>query len=175
MKAEDIFSKFGKIIKENKVLCYAILIAVIITYGYEITNWTLTLDEEIWSYATKATLAKAWIGDGRWGTALLKLILPTYKVLPFFNGICAIFVLGIGAFLVGYIFQQYIASKTAGLAAAIVFLTIPLHSYYLMFDSFSVEISIGCVLALLSGYYCIEGCFKKKKNKIMLLIIMIIK
>ena len=163
MKSEGVFEKMGKILKENKILCYALIIAAVITYGYEITNWTLTVDEEIWSHTTKNIFAKGAVGDGRWGIALLKLILPYHKVLPFFNGISAVLILMVCAFLTAYIFQHYIECKAAGVIAALVFLTTPIHSFYLMFDTIAVELAIGCALALLSGYYCMEGCFRRKK------------
>ena len=162
----QLFYNVSHIIREQKALLYSVIVAVIVTYGYEISNWTLTIDEEIWSYSTKNNFARGWIGDGRWGIALLKTILPTHKVIPFFNSLCAVIVLGISAFLIGYIFQKYISSKAASIIAALVFVTIPIHSYYLMFDTFAVEVSIGLVLAILSGYYCVDGCMEKRKKRV---------
>lgn len=155
-------------IKKNKGIFYAVLIAAIITYGYEIANWTLTIDEEIWSYVTKIEFARGWIGDGRWGIALLKLVLPFHKVLPFFNDLCAVIVIGISAFFVGIIFQTYVPSKLAAISAAVMFVTMPIHSYYLMFNTFAVELSIGFFVVIISGYYCVQWCFDNQITKMII-------
>lgn len=164
---DTLWDKALNIFKGQKSLLYSVIVAIIVTYGYEISNWTLTIDEEIWSYSTKYQFARGWSGDGRWGIALLKMILPTHKVLPFFNSLCAVIVLGMCAFVIGYIFQKYISSKFASIAAVVIFVTIPLHSYYLMFDTFSTELSIGFLLAIVSGYYCVNGCIEKKKKSVL--------
>lgn len=155
-------------IRKNKWIFYAVMIAAVLTYGYEIANWTMTIDEEIWSYVTKIEFARGWIGDGRWGIALLKLVLPFHKVLPFFNGLCAVIVVGISAFFLGSIFQTYIPSKLAAIGAAIMFVTMPIHSYYLMFDTFAVELGIGFLVVIISGYYCVQWCFDNQISKLII-------
>ena len=161
-----------KRIKDNIYILIILGIVAIITYGFEISNWTLTVDEEIWSHVDKFTFAKGWIGDGRWGIALLKLILPTYKVLPFFNGILAVIVLTASSFFVALTFLNFFKSNIGATISAVIFLTMPIHSYYLMFDTFSVEISIGIFCALLSAYNVWYAVLHNKYKKMIISLVL---
>lgn len=144
-----------KYFKSNKNMFLIIIFAAILTYGYEITNWTISLDEELFSYIERQRSVKLWIGDGRWGIALLKAILPSYKVMPFWNAALSIVVLVIVTGMLCYTLQIEIKSKYAGLCAAIIFITMPAHSFWLAFDTYTLEISIGYLAAILSGYFYI--------------------
>lgn len=162
-----------KFVNNNKNVIIILVLYAIITYGYEITNWTLTIDEEILSFKNKSDFAKGWIGDGRWGLALLKLLLPSHKVLPYFNGICTVLILIICALAFSYIIYKKIPNTTTVLVTSIMFITMPLHSYYIMFDTFSVEIAVGFFCAIISAYICSEASIKKDKFKIVVAIILL--
>lgn len=165
--------KIKQFLEKNKYTLILLVGYSFITYGYEITNWTLTIDEEIHSYKDKTTFAKGWIGDGRWGLGILKLILPSHKVLPYFNGILAVIILIMCALMLGYIVQKYISHKVVMTTVSVIFLTVPLHSYYLMFDTFSVEILVGFMSAIMSGYFCTEAGIKKSKVQEVIAIILL--
>ena len=162
-----------KFINNKKNAIIILVLFAIITYGYELTNWTLTIDEEIFSFRTKSDFAKAWVGDGRWGLGLLKLLLPSHKVLPYFNGVCAVIVLIICALVFSYIVYRIIPNTKTVIIASVMFITMPIHSYYLMFDTFSVEIAVGFLCAIMSAYICTESNLKKDKLKIAIAIILL--
>ncbi len=152
--------KYLENLKESKVYIFIILMFSFLTYGYEITNFTLTIDEEIWSYCDKNAIVKAWIGDGRWGIALWKAIFPTRFVLPFFNGLLAVCILTVCAVIFFMYFKSYFENKAAAVISACVFLTMPLHTFYLMFDTFSVEVAAAYMFAILSGILSVKSCFE---------------
>lgn len=154
--------EFFAYVRNKKVVVIAVLMTILLAYGFEISNWTMTIDEEIHAHREKLQFAIQWIGDGRWGITILKTILPTHFVLPFFNGIMAVVTLGLSALLIAYIFYNYGYSVYSQFSAAILFISCPIFSYYLMFDTFSVELSIGILFAIISAfctsqYSCISG------------------
>lgn len=154
--------KIKKWLSDYFIEIIIIITFMVITYGYEITNWTLTIDEEMHSYINRITSYKSWITEGRWGIGLFKLILPTYQILPFWNGFVAVFLLGIGAFWICKVTDWFKVGLMGHIIAIISFICMPVYSFYLMFDTYSVEVSIGIVLAVIGAYKVVESiCYNR--------------
>jgi len=77
---------FERLINELKAnrywLCYLILIAVI-GFAYELFNFSLTIDEELYAGMKHASEAVGWVQQGRWGMYLLSFLFPVNPIIPF--------------------------------------------------------------------------------------------
>lgn len=156
-------------IKENYIELFVLIVFIVLTYGYEISNWTMTIDEEINSNISRYKSFVGWSTQGRWGIGLIKLILPTYQVLPFWNGFLAIIVLALGALIICKICDWFKVGVLEHCVAIMFFISVPIHSFYLMFDTYSVEVSIGICLALWAGYSTILSlCYTGKRKDLII-------
>lgn len=77
----DIFLiNFHKYIKKNSVVLFGLGIIALITYGFELFNLNLTVDEEFHAFLEGPL--SLWIGEGRWGMYLLNKFLLPYAIIP---------------------------------------------------------------------------------------------
>jgi len=139
----DFFKKFAY---ENRyIIAFSFLLAVI-SYGYELFNFTLSIDEEVDSFTT-ATNSVIFIGIGRWGLYFLNLIFKPFSVLPYFPSLIALFCIAMTSVL-------FIANEKGNLSGKLIFSTIfithPIHSYYLAFNTTSMYYTMGMVVATLA-------------------------
>ena len=59
----------------------AFVLAVTMTYGFEIFSFHLTLDEELFGEATQGSYALLWLAQGRWAMGALTMLVPS-PVVP---------------------------------------------------------------------------------------------
>ncbi|MGS0505986.1 glucosyltransferase domain-containing protein [Citrobacter sp. MAL-2] len=117
------------------------LVCALFVYGYEITNFTLSIDEEFFdNYYQTITL-------GRWGHALLRSYILPEPFTPFFTIIFSVCLLALAATLSASIAKLDVY-KTSLIAA--VYVSIPQYAYQLEFANQSDTVSIGMVLCTLS-------------------------
>ncbi len=67
-------------LRDRGLWAFALVLAVLV-YGPELANFSLSIDEEVHSYAPD--IWKNWASQGRWGMALLTYTLPPLWPLPF--------------------------------------------------------------------------------------------
>src|SRR5918993_1920064 len=65
---------------------------LLLLYGYEIFNFSLSIDEEV--FLDRNQWARMVVGHGRWGTALLTRIFPPFGNIPMISTI--LFCVGVG-------------------------------------------------------------------------------
>lgn len=91
LSSPDFNQKIGRLYggAHSDVVPYFVLAAVVfLSYGYEIFNFNLTIDEEI--HAINSGKWNEWITQGRWGMALLNYVLlpnPITPVVSMFLGV----------------------------------------------------------------------------------------
>lgn len=145
-----------KFLSAHKIVFFAVIFITILAYGYEIANFTLSIDEELVIRNTDWNPPIAWIKQGRPSIVLIKLLFNTVSVIPFWNTFMAISVL-FGATVAWFqVFSKYITQKIKGVAFFIfcsIFLTMPIHAEYMVFSTYNFEVSIGFLLAALSTLF----------------------
>lgn len=149
----NLFMKFDSLLidfyKRNKILIlYSILISII-TYGYELFNFTLSIDEEIQSFRA-ASGNTIWIEQGRWMTYFINLLVLPHSIIPYFTTLIAILCIAISAVL---IINSFGGNLTSQLVFSTIFISIPSHTYYLAFNTFNASCGIGVVMVVLSYIY----------------------
>ncbi len=78
----DLASKFFT--KEIKILFLVSLACSLLCFGYELFNFSFSIDEELAAYQHNEDYWKAWLGQGRWGMGLLVFLLPAdISYMPF--------------------------------------------------------------------------------------------
>lgn len=60
--------------------CVAAVVVFMLVYGVELSNFSLSIDEEIASSIT--TTAAAWLSQGRWGMGVVTWVLPNFEAIP---------------------------------------------------------------------------------------------
>ncbi len=127
------------------VFIWTFMLAVI-AYGYELFNFSLSPDEELNSFI-KAADATVYPEVGRWGIYFLRQLLSADSVLPYFPFLIAILCLAASA---AVFITQFRMNLYAKLIFAIVFVTHPIHTYYLGFNTSNMYYTIGMLLTVLA-------------------------
>lgn len=133
-------------LKENSNLIIAFIFVALVSYGFELFNLNLTVDEEY--YANATSVGVGWIGQGRWGMYFLNKYLLPYNVLPFVPLGIALFFQIIGILLT---FKSWgIENKFDQFSIGIVSLTFPGLAYVYTFSTLNYGVGIGFFFVSLS-------------------------
>jgi len=126
------------------------LISYFFVYGYEVTSFTLSIDEE------QLDNFRQTLSLGRWGHALLHHYLLPEPYIPFFTISLAIIILAINASLAASYLEL---SKYHSIAFVIMLAALPQLAYQLEFNNQADTIAISLLLSTLSL------CILQTKNK----------
>lgn len=134
------------------LVVFAIAVALI-TYGYEITNFTLSIDEEVHSFCTRNW--RMWISQGRWGMGVLVYIFPHgLSIIPFL----ATFLFAIGLALSAVIFSMISTNTREGaIIFTGIFVTSPIWVHIAEFNTLSWGFSIGLIVTAIATMYVNAG------------------
>jgi len=126
-----------KISTANARLAFFSICTILVTYGFALTNYSLTVDNEVPAYPDSS------LSLGRWGTNLIH-----YHIFhghdPYITLLLSLLILGVAAASISDIF------KLRGLPAYIfcgLFLTFPQMAYQMVFIMQSVGIALGFLLS----------------------------
>lgn len=158
-------------VNNNKgVIIFSFLVAIF-TYGYELFNFTLSIDEEIDSFRTAAE-ATVYLDVGRWGIYFLNQVLTPESLMPYFPFLMAITFLATSAILFITHFKFNFFAK---LIFSTVFITHPIHTYYLGFNTSAMYYGVGMVLTALSFLaYNAESSNQNAKHTLNLLSVLLL-
>ncbi len=148
LKDEEKLRQFTERVKtfflqKLAIIIIAFLLAIF-SYGYELFNFTLSIDDETGSFLSASETINH-ILTGRWGSYFLNFFLSPHAVLPYFPillSLCSLVIVAI-LFTTSEKF-----SLSASIIFSIIFITHPLHSYYLAFNT--PFFGIGMALATLA-------------------------
>jgi hypothetical protein len=125
-----------------RLLVVFAIFAALLTYGYEIGNFSLSIDEEIHSF--NSDIWRAWISQGRWGMGVLVYVLPHgLSFIPFLST----FLFAVGLGLSAVALSTVVASGREGaIAFTGIFVTSPIWLHIGEFNTFSWGFSIGLMV-----------------------------
>jgi hypothetical protein len=153
----DAAAGLARFVREH-VAAVAVAAAVaLLGYGFELTHFTLSIDEEL--FPGSASLSQ-WVAQGRFGVALLKLVSGHVHVVPFFGLFVSLTALVGSAFVWLYAYQGASGHRPESAVTLVfpaLYLSCPAFAYYLSFETFDVEVSIGIVLAALATLFFVRG------------------
>ena len=114
---------------------------LLLLYGYEIFNFTLSIDEEV--FEDKNQWARMIAGHGRWGSALLTRVFPPFGNIPMISTILFCVGLGISAYVLARVFFR---KHSAQYAFAGMFVAYPVWPHIAEFSISAWCASIGVVV-----------------------------
>jgi hypothetical protein len=156
------------LIRNRTIIIYSFLFAVI-AYGYELFNFSLSIDEEGYLFKN-ATEEMHWIRLGRWGTYLINIALFPHSLLPFLPTLISICCIAFASVLFVNSEEGDLQSK---IIFSLIFISYPLHSYYIAFSTLSASLGIGVVLSVL-GFLLVKESLKDSTQKIILILAAIV-
>ncbi|WP_305025431.1 glucosyltransferase domain-containing protein [Paenibacillus lacisoli] len=130
-----------------------LVFAVLFAYGFAMTHYTLSIDEEV---ALELGSQYSWSGQGRFGITLLKDIFNFWNTNSVTSTLLAVTLLSISGLVWGYSFHTTRSYRddqrmdAAGLIAVLLFVTFPVHAENVGFSMMSFELGIGWVAAALA-------------------------
>lgn len=172
MPRETDFFEFAH---ANRTLFLLTLAVGFFVYGYEITNFSLSIDEE---WALLDGVSANYIRQGRWGIALLKHTLFPEGLIPFFSAAVSVIFLSCAAILLQHIFRLEGYSRYL---FCLLFIAFPQFAYqmeflmqadcvafgmltsvfsYMLFKRFAAEKKTGYFLAALCVYAFSISCYQ---------------
>ncbi len=124
---------------------YVVLGAVLLlSYGYEIFNFNLTIDEEI--HALNSGKWNEWIAQGRWGMALLNYVLLPNPITPVVSTFLG--VVGIAFGLMFFVKDSFNLSQQGVLGVTALAVTTPTLAFTLTFSTLAY--GVGCAFLAIS-------------------------
>lgn len=141
--------------KNNKVLIGLIIIAALLTWGYELTNFTRTIDDE--QTFSRGINVKLWISQNRFTIAAIRALIP-YEIIPYWHTFLFIVITCITGVFIAFFVDQIISNKLASTCAAVIFVSMPVHVYYESFSMYCEEMALAYLLTALSVYCVFQWC-----------------
>jgi hypothetical protein len=123
------------------------IILLLLLYGYEIFNFSLSPDEELYGYVYEHNWWLAAIAQGRWGMSLLDRVFPTMGNIPVLPTVVFCAGLGVSGCVLA---RVLVRNHSAQLAFVGIFVSSPLWPHLAEFNITSWQIGIGFVLLTLS-------------------------
>lgn len=137
-------------IKHNRYwLGYLGLISVI-AFGYELFNFSLTIDEELYAVKTSTSQAVDWVPEGRWSMYLLSFLFPVNSIIPFVPLLVTLYFSALSFAVVTRIFSA--KRSLADYIAAPFFIACPVLYYSYSFNTLNYGLGIGFFAGALSLY-----------------------
>lgn len=125
------------------------LLLAILIYGFELTHFTLSVDEAIWpdhNYSMS-------IAIGRWMYVLLKLYIFPKPYIPFFTTFITLIFLAVAASIIAKSFNFNLSKS---LIFSSFFIGLPQFAYQLEYTIQSDTVALGLILTSLGFYYFIS-------------------
>lgn len=123
-----------------------------LVYGVEISNFGLSIDEEIATFLVDSGLG--WVQQGRWGMALLNLALPNFEAIPLLSTIL---------FGAGLVFATWRAicdfslTRPQAYLFAAVHVGFPVWLHIVQFNTLAGGFGFGLAAAVLGGAAAARG------------------
>lgn len=151
--AGDLASKFFN--KEIKILLLVSLAFSLLCFGYELFNFSFSIDEELAVYHHNENNWKAWLGQGRWGMGFLVFLLPAdICYMPFVS--TALFCLGtcLAAVICSGLFFKEISGRAVFCA---LFVTNPILPHLAQFNTFAHGVGLGYLLCAIGLWMVLDN------------------
>lgn len=117
-----------------------VLASILSLYGYELFGFTLSVDEELYSFETST--GHAWVNQGRWGMALINAILPPISAIPFVSTL----IFGCGLALSALNFATLLKlDREKSAFFCLLFVAFPTWPHVAEFNTLSFGVGVGLV------------------------------
>lgn len=150
-------SNFLQYLKESKLLILILSLFIFFAYGFPLTQFTLSIDEENAMFSEDDYAISVWSEQGRYGISLIKYIFNTIHGNSLTNTFLALVFLLVTALIWAYNFNivRKVKQKwdTGALIFTLVFLTFPAYAENIGFSMMSFEFGFGWIAIAVSGLF----------------------
>lgn len=150
MKTTGLPPSSTSVIEAAKPFFFLALSVSILSYGYEIFNYSLTLDEDTAGLRTAYEML-TYVRQGRWGSYLLNILVQPSSVMPYFPTALAVLLLSAAAALLAVTEQL---PRAAALSLCAIAASSPVNSFWLQFNNASPYYALGILLTCQSYALC---------------------
>ncbi len=133
-------------IRQNKFLMMLSIMVVSFSYGYELTSFSLSMDEEL-EALENALPPLIYVSLSRYGIFILKSLTDDIPVLPYIPFAISLLLLALSNVILTYLGRLTFGSSVV---FTLLFLSSPVFSYYLLFNTINAQISFGIFLVTLA-------------------------
>ncbi|WP_072052738.1 glucosyltransferase domain-containing protein [Pantoea anthophila] len=123
------------------------LLVLLITYGFELTHFTLSIDEEFSNNIAHT------ISMGRWGHALLKSTILPEPFVPFYTELLSLVILAFSCSVISHILSL---DSQHSIFFSILYSSLPQFGYQLQFSNQSDTLAIAVLLSSVSTYLILK-------------------
>ena len=149
----QLFAEFvADILRRRKLLWFGVLVGVV-AFGYELFHFNFSIDEEIFSELDSSALF--WIEVGRWGMALLNVVLLKFAVVPVVPTLLTIVGLSLSVVIAAAVWREDDGVPIR--IAAPFAIAFPTLSFIMTFSVNNFGAGIGLALAAASIYVITRG------------------
>ena len=124
----------------------ALAVAVLLSYGYEIFSFNLTIDEEL--HAVGAVHLDVWIAQGRWSMALLNYVLLANPVGPVTSTLIGVLAGALGLLLL--LRKMFALDEPGAAAIAALAITTPTLAFIFTFSTIAYGVGVAFLTLALS-------------------------
>lgn len=142
-------------IKKNYGLMVLIVMTALLTWGYELTNFTRTIDDE--QIFSRGINVKLWISQNRFTIAGIRALIP-YEIIPYWHNFLFILIICITALFFAFFMNTIVSDKLAISCMSAVFVSMPVHVYYESFAMYCEEMALAYLLTVVSVYCIFRWC-----------------
>ncbi|QYK69600.1 glucosyltransferase domain-containing protein [Paenibacillus sp. S02] len=174
------FQEFKEYIKKNKLLCIVIALMIFFAYGFPLTNFTLSIDEENALFSQPESIVRAWGSQGRIGIVFIKELFQYWQANSVTSTFLAVTSLTLSSLVWAYIFNCFVIktqnqqNDVAGFIFVILFLTFPAYSENIGFSMMSFELGIGWIAISLATLLVVKWTLLRKNRVYLFLGILLI-
>lgn len=158
---EKIYN-FMILIKKNIYILWLVLFTAIFSYGYQVTNFAMSIDDE--RNFSRGAEVKSQLADGRYSCALIHAIFP-HNTLPFWYELAFLVLICIVAMSLAIMVYKLTENKVAAAIMAVIFLSMPVHAYSAMFTMECITMPLGYLCGLASIYGLYQWTLKHELRK----------
>lgn len=166
---QQLIIRFLDFLSHHKILVLTVLILTILSYGFELSHFTLSIDEE---YGILDGIgANGWLAQSRYTTGLLKLITNSSKVVPYFSTFLCIFTLYAATLFWAFLINDFLPaflSQSKRICSLLVFATLiissPVNAFFVAFSTYNFEVSLGVLLTGIATYFATQFIFTVKQK-----------
>lgn len=151
LEMNEEFQTFFSYMKSNKLFCIFIFFVALFAYGFPLTHFTLSIDEENALFRGGDAIT-VWSMQGRFGISILKTLFFSGQTNSITSTFLYVSALSFTSLIWAYAFNNCLnisrnESKFdfGGLTVALLFLSFPAHSENIGFSIMSFELGIGWI------------------------------
>lgn len=164
----NIFKNLKIFFAQNKKTFLILIFVTFLCYGFEIANFTLSIDEE-YGIKNDGISAKGWLAQSRYTTFLLKSIFNSSEVVPFWTTFLSVAILFLSTIFWIFTIDRFIPKKKGKLTTFIfcsLIISSPINVFFISFSTYNIEVALGILLTGISVYFVSETYFfiKNKTN-----------